>query len=292
MKKRILITGINGFLGSHLAKYLQSEFEVIGLEYSVNNLFRIKDENFKIYESLPKEYEPIFRKHQFYAVIHVATVYRRKGEPLMNLINTNISLPIRLFELANKYGVELFLNTDSFFNDPKYSYSYLSDYTMSKKHSLEWLKLLANKSFTKLVNMKIFHMYGENDAPGKFIPFIIQELKNNVESIDLTLGEQTRDFIYVKDVVRAYQFILLNNTVIKNKQEFEVGTGLSCTIRELVETTKKIVNSSTILNFGALPYREGEIMKSQSDISNLIDLGWDSTFKLYDGIKNVYLNID
>jgi len=40
--KTILITGINGFLGSHLAKALSSEYNIIGLEYSIENLFRVR----------------------------------------------------------------------------------------------------------------------------------------------------------------------------------------------------------------------------------------------------------
>ena len=40
--------------------------------------------------------------------------------------------------------------------------------------------------------MKIFHMYGENDSMKKFIPFIINEIKNNVPYIDLTEGDQKR----------------------------------------------------------------------------------------------------
>ena len=40
--KTILITGINGFLGSHLAKGLSKDYKIVGLEYSVRNLFRLK----------------------------------------------------------------------------------------------------------------------------------------------------------------------------------------------------------------------------------------------------------
>jgi nucleoside-diphosphate-sugar epimerase len=51
LKKKILITGINGFLGSHLAKHLKNNFEVVGLEYSIDNLYRIKNDGFMVYES-------------------------------------------------------------------------------------------------------------------------------------------------------------------------------------------------------------------------------------------------
>ena len=208
MKKTILITGINGFLGSHLAKHLKSNFEVIGLEYSLENLHRIASENFKVYSTNDTILETIFKENEFYAVIHVATVYKRQYEPIFNLLNTNINLPVQLLELSGKYDVNLFLNTDSFFNNPSYSYSYLSDYTLSKKHALEWIKLLSSSSKCKVANMKVFHMFGEHDAPSKFIPFLIDKIKNNEPILDLSPGTQTRDFIYIKDVVTSFECIL------------------------------------------------------------------------------------
>lgn len=286
MKDKILITGINGFLGSHLAKHLKQSFEVIGLEYSIDNLHRIEDEGFTVYESNDSTLETIFSTNKIYAVVHVATIYRRQGEPILNLLNTNINLPLRLFELSSKHDVKLFLNTDSFFNNASYTYSYLSDYTMSKKHSLEWIHLLASTSKCKVANMKVFHMFGENDAPGKFIPFVIEKIKNNEAFLELTPGEQTRDFIYVNDVATAFETVLLNFDKLEQFNEFEVGSGESHTIRDLVTLIKEVTNSSTELKFGALPYREGEIMESSCNNFNLLKLGWMPVFNLKSALQN------
>lgn len=286
MKKTILITGINGFLGSHLAKHLKSNFEVIGLEYSLENLHRIASENFKVYSTNDTILETIFKENEFYAVIHVATVYKRQYEPIFNLLNTNINLPVQLLELSGKYDVNLFLNTDSFFNNPSYSYSYLSDYTLSKKHALEWIKLLSISSKCKVANMKVFHMFGEHDAPSKFIPFLIYKIKNNEPILDLTPGTQTRDFIYIKDVVTSFECILNSFSVLKEYQEFEVGTGVSYTVKELALLIKEITNSKTQLNFGGIPFRKGEIMESECNIFSLKDLGWEPSFNLQSALKN------
>ena len=74
MKKKILITGINGFLGSAIAKRLKDKYEVIGLVKSKNNLSRISQKNFKIYSSQEDELKNIFEE-LFFAVIHTATKY-------------------------------------------------------------------------------------------------------------------------------------------------------------------------------------------------------------------------
>jgi CDP-paratose synthetase len=279
-KKKVLISGINGFLGSHLAKHLCTDFEIVGLEYSLANLHRIQKDNFKVYSTENNSLESVFEENNLFAIIHVATVYRRQNEPLLNLLNTNINLPVQLLELSNKNNVEIFLNTDSFFNNPKYSYSYLSDYTLSKKHSLEWIKLLAVTSTCKVVNMKIFHMFGKEDSPSKFIPFIVDKIKSNETSLDLTPGYQTRDFIYVKDVVTAFECVVNSVSKLDKYQEFDVGSGVSYTIKDLVLLIKDITTSKTQLNFGAIPYREGEIMDSKIESYTLNKLGWKPKYSL------------
>lgn len=280
--KIVLITGINGFLGSHLAISLSKKYNIIGLEYNLKNLVRIKNLGLRVYSS-SDDLENIFRENDVFAIIHAATIYRRDIEPIETLIKTNILLPINLFELANKYHVKLFLNTDTFFNNSKYNYSYLPDYTLSKKHVIEWL-LLIQKS-TKLINMKIFHMYGPNDSLNKFIPSVISKLKNNEPFLDTTPGKQTRDFIYIDDVASAYESVLGFSHPNNNFNEFMIGTGNSISIKDLLLIIKDITGSKTIIRFGNLSYRENEIMESDSNISELKKIGWTSRFTIAEGIK-------
>ena len=285
----ILISGINGFLGSNIAKRLSTQYNIIGLEHSTQNLYRIENYNFQVYSS-NDNYEHIFIKNQIFAVIHAATVYRRNNtESIESLITTNIILPIKLYELADKYGCKLFLNTDSFFNNSKYKYRYLSDYILSKKQVLEWLRLITKNC--KLVNMKIFHMYGPDDSTSKFIPEMIITLKSNIQSYKLTGGNQIRDFIYIDDVVNAFKIVLEKNLTITNLHtEFEVGTGIGTSIKDLILLTSTILNSKTELLFGALPYRENEIMHSCAENSKLLSFGWSPRFNLLDGIKQATNN--
>lgn len=283
--KKILITGINGFLGSHIAKKLSEVYEVIGVEYSVENLWRLEGTSFEVYISNDASLKKIFKTHQIFAIIHTATIYRAKNESITDILNTNILLPVKLYELANKYNVSIFLNTDSFFNEKKYEYSYLSEYTQSKNQALDWLKLLNYNATCKLVNMKIFHMYGPGDALTKFIPHIITKIKEDVPFIDLTAGNQTRDFIFISDVVSAFEICLQKHQDIERFEEFEIGTGTSYTIKELVELIKRITTSSSLLNFGALPYRKGEIMQSKADNKKLLNLGYVIDYNLKDGLK-------
>jgi CDP-paratose synthetase len=281
-KKTILITGINGFLGSHLAKALCRDYHVIGLEYSLENLFRLKSVNVKVYRS-DENFEHLFVENKIFAIIHAATVYLRHGEPVSMLLNTNMALPIKLYELANKHHVRKFLNTDSFFTDHP-GYRYLSSYILSKQQVLEWFKMIPGNC--RFFNMKLFHLYGTGDSPDKFIPQMIARLKSNSEFLDVTQGQQRRDFIFIDDVVEAFKTVLEKEIdhpagII----EFEIGSGASVSVKEVLELMKRMTASSTNIRFGVLPYRENEIMDAVADIRNLQDLGWKHNYPLAEGLK-------
>jgi CDP-paratose synthetase len=278
--KTILITGINGFLGSNLAKKLSLNYSIIGLEYSLENLYRLEGYDFRIYESRNCSLDEIFRENKIDIVIHTATVYRNDNSSIENLFETNIMVPVRLFEISQLSGSGTFINTDSFFNDPNHQYSYLGEYTLSKRHCIEWLKTL-QKGGMKLINMKLFHMFGPADSPGKFVMKLISELKSNKAEIQLTEGLQKRDFVFIDDVVEAYSVVIDKiDQIDNNYAEFQVGTGQAITLRKFVETASKVVNSKSNLSFGSLKYRAGEIMFSQADISKLHDLNWDPKYSL------------
>lgn len=285
MKKTILISGINGFLGSNIAKKLSVEYNIIGLANDLNNLNRLRGYDFLVYESIDENFVKIFKKHEIFSVIHAATVYRLIGS-IHKMLDSNILLPIKLYELANKSGVKLFFNTDTFFNNPDFEYGYLNEYTLSKKHCLEWLKTLI--SSCRLINVKLFHMYGPNDSPSKFVNNVFNELQNNVASIDLTMGEQKRDFIYIDDVVEAYCTLLRTPyTTYGSYEEYQVGSSFGTSIRDFVEKMKLQLKSDTLLNFGVLDYRNNEIMNSIADNSKLTQLGWNPNYDIDSGIKEI-----
>jgi nucleoside-diphosphate-sugar epimerase len=284
MKKTILITGINGFLGSNLALQFKDSYNIVGLEISTQNLTRLQGENFPIYEANPAGLEKLFAEQKITGIIHTATLYGRETTLKSVLFENNVLNPIVLLEKAIENGLEYFINTDSFFNDGNLNYSYLSDYTLTKKQLIEWLKAFTNQ--VKIVNMKIFHMYGPGDAPNKFIPWLIEQLKSNVSEINLTPGEQTRDFIYIADVCTAFKTVCDKMDEIPDSfASFDVGTGNSISLREFIETAKQVLNSNSNLNVGLLPYRDGEIMKSEAEKGKLAKLGWEAIFPVNVGIS-------
>ena len=104
--------------------------------------------------------------------------------------------------------------------------------------------------------------------------------------MNLTKGEQKRDFIHIDDVVSIYQILLKK---VKEKtdfyQEYPVGSGKAIAIRELVDMIHRLTQSKTILRFGALPYREGEVMFSEAQLDALNLGGWFPKSNLEQSLK-------
>jgi nucleoside-diphosphate-sugar epimerase len=290
MSSTVLITGATGFLGSHLVKALLNDnHKVVILKRSFSKTKRIDDVLSQCYVynidqcELSKPFEDLGKID---TVIHTATCYGRNNETTAGIVEANVVFPLRLLEMSSVYKTDIFFNTDTFFNKDGASYFYLNTYTTSKKHFLDWGKQFAQKQSIKFVNLKLEHIFGAGDDDSKFVTYIIKSCLNNVQELKLTAGEQKRDFIHVDDVVSIYQLLL--GKVQKEPsfyQEYPIGSGKAISVKEFVEIIHRITQSKTILEFGALPYRKGEIMFSEANMNQLKILGFQYTESLIDKLK-------
>jgi len=283
---KILVSGATGFLGSHLVReLLQDGYEIAILKRSFSNVWRIADilKQVNCYDLDKCELEQPFKEHgKFDAVIHTATCYGRKGESIEQIFGANTLFPLKLLETAVSFNTDLFFNADTILD------KYLNEYALSKKQFMEWGKQFAFMQKIRFVNIKLEHMYGAFDDESKFSTTILHKCLNNAAEIKLTIGEQKRDFIYIDDVIAAYQ-VLLKNVLLQKElfQDYELGTGRPISIKQFVQTVHQLTNSKTVLKFGAIPYRKNEIMQSSANTSKLHILGWYSKVDLITGLKYV-----
>ena len=276
--KTILITGINGYLGSHLAKFLSVNYNIIGLEYSLENLFRIKDNDFKVYSVENGIPDKLFTEQTIDIIIHTATFYGRENEAVKNIANANLFIPFDLLDKAIENNCNLFINTDTVLD------RFVSTYALTKHQFQEWLYL--RRKEIKVINMQLEHFFGPNASSSNFITVMLEQLKKNVAQIDLTLGEQQRNFVYIDDVCSAYETVIQKTIEItKPYTEFQVATNQLMSIREVMLYLKEITNSTSRLNFGVIPYRENELMKSEIDNAVLLNLGWKPQNSIKIGLK-------
>lgn len=291
MSKKILITGITGFLGSHLAKAcLANGYQVIALKRHDSSLSRIEPimGDVALYDTNGLDISMLFvEQPEIDAVIHTATCYGRNGESVNHIFESNTVFPLRLLEAASQAGVRTFINTDTILD------KYLNLYALSKNQFLEWGRFFAMRSRIHFSNVRLEHFYGPNDDETKFTSFIIRNCLENVPELKLTPGEQKRDFIYIDDVVAAYILLLEKlGTFSDHYVEFDVGSGSAISIRSFVETVQRMTHSHTKAIFGALPYREGEVMLSHANVEPLQELGWTCQTSLEQGLARVIEGYD
>lgn len=293
----ILLTGATGFLGSKLLiDLLDKNYEIVALKRSSSNTVRIskviKNKKLHLLNIDLIDTREIFNMYSIDTIIHTATDYGRNETPVYKIVEANLLFPLRLAEQGISRGIKTFINTDTFFNKGKISYSNLLNYSLSKKNLLFCLEKLSDKM--KVINVVLEHMYGPYDSDTKFVENMIQKIAvERVPKISLTKGHQKRDFIYVNDVVSAY-LVLVEYGRIKNFlfETFELGTGQCTMIRDFCEKIKFLSNSSTILAFGDVPYRADEIMESRANISKLQRLGWSPIFSLSEGLERIVNEYD
>jgi len=283
---KVLLTGATGFLGSHLLQaLLEAGHDLIILKRSFSDTWRINRfmDDICCYDLDTITLKDLFQRHgKIDTIIHTATNYGRNGETASEIFETNASFPLNLLETAAS------LNTDTFFNTDTVLYNHLNYYALSKNHFKEWGRHFALMNRIRFVNIKLEHMYGPNDDDSKFTDWVVQNFLNDISELPLTKGEQKRDFIYIDDVVHAYLTLLDNCLATKdNYLEYHLGSGNTITIRKFVETLHLLTNSSTQLNFGAIPYRVNETMNSCADISKLRQLGWKPECELTIGLKKL-----
>jgi len=283
----VLLSGSTGFLGSYLLKsFVNNGYKVIALKRTSSKIYRIQEylNQVTFYDIDKTELFTVFENNQIDIVINTVTNYGRKETKISSILDTNLIFGLKLLEESVNNNVKAFINTDTLLDRN------INPYALSKSQLVDWMKFLSNNQ-TKMINIKIEHMYGAKDDENKFIYWLVSQLKNNVKKIDLTSGIQKRDFIYIDDIANAYEVIIKNVDKFSDYKEFELGSGNSIEVKEFVkQILRELSMNQTIiteLNFGAISYRQNENMDMKANIKKLEDLGWKPKVSIEDGIKYI-----
>lgn len=282
----ILLTGASGFLGSALARHLQSKGHQVSLLLRPNSkLERLQHQTADFNIARPQsdaQLQAFVQSVRPNVLIHTACAYGRQGESTLQLVDANLRLGISLLQALQGLDYRtVFINTGTALDQS------VNPYAMSKHQLAQWGRLFATQTGSRLqwVNVVLQHMYGAGDDPSKFTTHVLQTCHRNDAVLPLTKGEQRRDFIYIDDVVSAYETLLDKAAALPDVVDIEVGTGQAPTIREFVETAHRLTQSKTELQFGAIPYRVNEAMHCQANIDQIRTLGWQPVHSLDTGLQ-------
>jgi nucleoside-diphosphate-sugar epimerase len=130
---------------------------------------------------------------------------------------------------------------------------------------------------------RIFTAYGPGEQDGRLLPSL-REAGKATTPIDLTAGEQMRDFTYVADVAEG--MIRLGQVEGDLEGVVNLATGELCSVRRFIETASDLIGiPRQALNFGALPYRAEEMWHGPVDVRRMQRLtGWLPATGIREGI--------
>jgi len=298
MGMKVLVTGGAGFIGSHLVDRLVQEGNQVvvidnlstGKRKQVN-----KKAQFYKMDIRSKRIERVFRKERPLIVVHLAAqmnVRLSTEDPVFDA-EVNILGTLNLLEHAVKHGVrkvtfassggavygeqEVFPAGESHRTDP------MSPYGISKLAGEKYLAYYTNTTGLRHVVLRFGNVYGPRQEPegeaGVIAIFSKLMLEGGQPIINGT-GKQTRDFVYVDDVVES-----IMATIGEDIQGiFNVGTGQESTVNECYGIIKELTNSSCKDLYGAA--KKGEQFRSVLDVKKLRGgFDWEPQVSLPEGLK-------
>ncbi len=293
--KRVLVTGATGFIGGHLLDALGASAADVAIvtrdESCASNVQRVfvgdmRDQNFV--RQVIQNWSPNI-------VFHLAGVRDRIltreafGHALdanlmgtLNLLFATLNIPslerIVILGTAEEYGGNHAPFVESMRESP------ISAYSFSKQCATHLSQLMHCSFGLPVVILRPSIAYGPAQRNDMFLPALIQALLQGKE-FPMTLGEQTRDYVYVADLVDA----LLRagyRTGIEG-EVVNIGSGEPTQIAQLVSRVEHILGSADMVRRGALAYRIGEPMAYWLDISKAKRLlEWTPQTSLDDGLRS------
>lgn len=298
---KILITGGTGFIGSHVTHaLLQAGHSLYLLVRPESNTWRIDDvkDKFKLlpYSKL-NDLEDIF-PDDIDGVVHLATLYKKTDDALAvpEMIETNITLPSMLLELASRNKCQFFINTGTCFEyklskeklseeSPREAYNY---YAATKLAFEDILAYRGNNSLVKTATLRLFYPYGEKDNR-KLISLLMNSFINS-EPLKLSKGIQELNYTYVNDLVSAYEklILFLSSQKSNTHEVFNIGTDQAISLRKIVSTIHEITEKQNLITFGnSHPNRDIMYMNCNYSKAKRL-LGWEPQVSIKEGLVRVY----
>lgn len=296
--QRILLTGAAGFIGSHLTRRLvEIGCRVIAVIRPSSNLWRIQDILDQV-EILRCDLNHLDSDELESNLSDVRVIYHlaaagvdQSDQNIGLMLQTNVVGTLRLLKLAHILGVERFIYSGSCFEygpGTMLSEALLpmptSEYGVSKSAAWMLVHTFSRRHSLPAVSLRPFTVYGPLEGAHRLIPHTIIKALANL-NIELTRGEQTRDFVWVEDAVEAFVSAAVVTEAIGGT--FNVCTGLPTSVKEVVCTVIELTGSASVPLFGALPYRENEMWTLCGDPSKAKhNLDWSAKVSLREGLYN------
>jgi UDP-glucose 4-epimerase len=293
---RFVVTGGAGFIGSNLVERLIKEGnEVIVIDnLHTGSLYNLKNLNIKFVKGDAGEIDRIIDPID--GIFHLgipssSPMYKKKRE----LIYKAIEDWIKILEYATKNKIKIVLaSTSSIYNGNPVPWRedmqiIPTDFYTEVRYAMERIAKVYNDLYgTKVVALRLFSVYGEREEfKGEYAnlvtQFILAALKGETIKV-FGDGTQTRDFIYVQDVVEA--FIKAMNSNI-DFDIFNVGRGKSYSLNEVIAMVSRILDVELRVKYVENPIKN-YVWHTLADTTKAEErLGFKAKVDLEEGIRKI-----
>jgi len=296
---KVLVTGGAGFIGSHIVEYLVQRGDDVTVLDNLNNgkmqnLSKVNNDinfvngdvrDYKLIERLTKDSDGVFHEA---ALVSVPQSFEMQDE----YFDVNVNGTENILKLAKEYGFKVVCaSSSSVYGNPKQipikesdNRNPINPYAQTKLKA----ELLAEKysqNDVHVIGLRYFNVFGRRQSKeyAGVIKLFLERIQQNKAPKINGDGLQTRDFVYVEDVVKAN--ILAMDSNVKH-QFFNVGVGYSISILDLANMVIDAHGLSLKpIHISQLP---GDIQASQADLELIKKLlNWKAKIKLDDWLIEV-----
>jgi UDP-glucose 4-epimerase len=314
-RSKVLVTGGAGFIGSHVADaYLRAGHEVFVVDdLSSGKRANVSDDATFVQADIGSpEVADLIRREEFDLVNnHAAQIDVRisVADPRRDAA-TNLDGLLNLLEAAREAGTRRFIHVSSggvVYGEPEirptpetYPKLPLSPYGVTKLAGEYYLNYYRRVHGLEYVALRYSNVFGPRQDPHGEAGVIAIFCSRLLSGEGLTIfgdGEQTRDYVYVHDVVAANMLASqmrlpdtpAGTTPGLDEWAFNVGTGVGTSVNRLADLLERIAEATPAREYRS--ERPGELRHSTLDASKLGTRGWAPSRTLSEGLKETYLHI-
>ncbi len=280
-KRKVLITGGTGFIGSHLVNsFVDNNYDVISISKKEpkKNQYNFQAKYIKHDLTKSISLEILKKISSIDYIINCCGYVDHRGykDGGLEVFESHTKSIYNLTKLAFDTNIKTFISLGSSdeYGDIKSPISEdnrespISPYSLSKLTSTHYLQQISRNESLPVIILRPFLIFGENQATNRFLPYIIKNCINN-KSCGVTEGIQIRDYCYIKDFTSAVKKSIDNKSAFG--EVINIASGKPISIKEVTNMVIKIIGKGEA-HFGEIEYRKSESMSLYADISKAAKL--------------------
>ena len=294
----ILVTGGAGFIGRHIVEALVGEHTVRVLDDGSSGTPASLPEEVTVIDGDVREPETVVEAVRsadciFHQAALVSVAKSIETPDLSSDIN--VTGTMNVLEAARKANARMVLaSSASIYGHPtqlpideSHPTHPLSPYGVDKLTADHYTRVYGDLYDIETIALRYFNVYGPGQAGGDYAGVIAVFIKQALAGEDITVhgdGEQTRDFVFVDDIVDANVAAATITDETAFGEAYNVGTGTSITIRELAELIQSLTDTST--DIVHVSGRSGDIDQSEADITKIQQaFDYEPSVSIEDGLE-------